>query len=138
MNSLNAHPHATRFLIGTLAVIALLAAMSAAAAAEPVTSDQFTPGWQSHARPLFNKGFTRFGNRDKYYVPALLPRGDYVVVGRSGDKVEVIDGYRFTVGSGNADQYIFLTPGYTDVQAVPIDDVPALKASLAPPPAPLH
>ena len=134
MNSLNAHPHATRFLIGTLALIALLAAMSAAAAAEPVTSDQFTPGWQSHARPLINMGFSRFGDRDKYYVPALLPRGDYVLVSRSGDKVEVIDGYRVTVRSGNADQYIFLRPGYTDVQAVPIDDIPAFKAALGPAP----
>ena len=134
MNSLNAHPHATRFLIGTLALIALLAAMSAAAAAEPVTSDQFTPGWQSHARPLINMGFSRLGDRNKYYVPAMLPRGDYVVIARSGDKAEVVDGYRFTVRSGNADQYIYLTPGYTDVQAVPIDDIPALKAALGPAP----
>ena len=134
MNSLNAHPHATRFLIGTLALIALLAAMSAAAAAEPVTSDQFTPGWQSHARPLINMGFSRFGDRNKYYVPAMLPRGDYVVIARNGDKAEVVDGHRFTVRSGNADQYIYLTPGYTDVQAVLVDDIPALKAALGPAP----
>ena len=131
MNSLNAHPHATRFLIVTLGVIALLAAMSAAAA-EPVTSDQFTPGWQSHARPLISMGFSRFGDRDRYYVPALLPRGDYVLVSRNGDKIETIDGYRFTVRPGNVDQYIYLTPGYIDVQAVPIDDVPGLKAALGP------
>ena len=134
MNSLNAHPHATRFLIGTLALNALLAAMSAVAAPEPVTSDQFAPGWQAHARPLISMGFSRVGDRDKYYVPALLPRGEYVVVARSGDKAEVVDGYRFKVRSGNADQYIYLTPGYTDVQAVPIDDIPALKAALGPAP----
>ena len=136
MNSLNAHPHATRFLIGTLAVIALLAAMSAAAAAEPLTSDQFAPGWQSRAQPLFNMGYSRFGDRTKYYVPSVLPRGDYVLVGRSGDKDEVIDGYRFTVRPGNNDQYIFLMPGYADVRALPVDDVPALKA--APRPASLR
>ena len=134
MNSLNAHPHATRFLIATLALIALLAAVSAAAASEPVTSDQFTAGWQSHARPLINMGFSRVGDRAKYYVPAILPRGDYVLITRSGDKAEVIEGYRFTVRSGNVDQYIYLTPGYTDVQAVPIDDVPTLKAALGPAP----
>jgi len=134
MNSLNAHPHATRFLIGTLALIALLAAMSAAAASEPVTSDQFAPGWQSRARPLINMGFSRFGDRDRYYVPNLLPRGDYVLVARTGDKAEVINGYRFTVRSGFADQYIFLSPGYMDVEALPIEDVLTLKASMAPTP----
>ena len=129
MNSLNVHPHATRFLIVSLAVIALLAAMSAAAASEPLTSEQFAPGWQSHAHPLINMGFSRFGDRNRYYVPAILPRGDYVVVARSGDKAEVVDGARFKVRSGNADQYIYLSPGYTDVQAVLVDDIPALKAT---------
>ena len=132
MNNLQAHPHATRVLIGLFAAIALLAAMSAVAAAEPVTSDQFTPGWQAHSRPLINMGFSRQGDRQRYYVPAILPRGDYVLVTRTGDKAEVIDGYRFTVKAGTEDQYIFVTPGYSNVEAVPLDDVPSLKLVMPP------
>ena len=98
-------------------------------AATPVTSEQFAPGWQDHARSLVNLGVVPTLSRTKWYVPAILPRGDYVLVTRTGDKAELIEGYRFTVGVGNVDQYLFLTPGYSDVQALPIDDVPALKAS---------
>jgi opacity protein-like surface antigen len=134
MNYLHAHPHATRVLLASVAALALLAAMSAAAASEPVTSDQFAPGWQSHARPLINMGFSRRGDQDRYYVPQTLPRGDYVLIKRNGDKAELINGYRFTVTSSNADQYIYLTPGYGEVEAVPIDDVPGLKARLGPAP----
>ena len=134
MNYVQAHPHATRVLLWSVAALALLAAMSAAAASEPVTSDQFAPGWQSHARPLINMGFSTRSARDRYYVPQILPRGDYVLVKRTGDKAELIDGYRFQVTSSNARQYIFLTPGYGDVEAMPIDDVPGLKARLGPAP----
>jgi len=38
------------------------------------------------------------------------------------------------VTSSIAQQYIFLTPGSGEVEAVPIDDVPGLKARLGPPP----
>jgi hypothetical protein len=134
MNYVQTHPHATRVLLLSVAALALLAAMSAAAASEPVTSDQFAPGWQSHARPLFFSGFSRLGGRDRYYVPQILPRGDYVLISRTGDKAELIDGYRFQVTSDYAKQYIYLTPGYGDVEAVPIDDVPGLKARLGPAP----
>ena len=138
MNYIHAHPHATRVLLLSVAALALLAAMSAAAAAasEPVTSDSFAPGWQAHARPLINMGFSHRGDRDRYYVPGILPRGDYVLVRRTGDKAELIEGYRFQVTSNNAKQYIFLTPGYGEVEAVPIDDVPGLKARLGPAPLP--
>ncbi len=128
MKSVYAIPHAARIVLGTLAALALLAAMSAVAASEPITSDQFAPGWQAHARSLIPLGPARLVDRDKWYVPDILPRGNYVLVARTGDKAELINGYRFTVGFGNVDQYLFLTPGYGDVQALPIDDVPALKA----------
>ncbi|MBW8760682.1 MAG: hypothetical protein JF586_24140 [Burkholderiales bacterium] len=126
MNYLRDHPHASRVLLASLAAMALLVAMSAAAAAEPVTSDQFAPGWQSHARPLYRVGIQHMTGRDKYYVPAILPRGDYVVVKRNGDKAVVID-YRFSVTSDGADQYLFLDPVYGgDLEAVPVRDVPSL------------
>ena len=128
MNSLHATPHNARLVLGTLAVLALLAAMSAAAASTPLSSDQFAPGWQDHARPLYNVGKAQVVDRDKWYVPAILPRGEYVLVQRTGDKAEVIDGYRFTVKGGNADTYLYLTPGYGNVEALPVADVPQLKA----------
>ena len=127
MKSLYATPHAMRLVLGTLAVLSLLAAMSAAAASTPITSDQFAPGWQAHAHALIPMGQTRIVDRSKWYVPGILPRGDYVLVKRTGDKAELIDGVRFTVTSANVDQYVYLMPGQGDVQALPVEDVPTLK-----------
>jgi len=128
MNYLHDHPHASRVLLASLAAMALLVAMSAAAAAEPVTvtSDQFAPGWQSDAHPIFRAGIQRMTGRDKYYVPAILPRGDYVLIKRNGDKAELVD-YRFSVTSDNAQQYIFLEPVFGgNLEAIPVRDVPSL------------
>jgi hypothetical protein len=129
MNNAHAFPHTARIVIGTVAALVLLAAMSAVAASTPVTSDQFAAGWQEHARPLINMGVTRVAGRDKWHVPPILPRGEYVLVQRTGDKAQVIDGYRFRVDGGFADQYLFLTPGYGNVEALPVSDVPPLKAA---------
>jgi len=135
MNYLHDHPHASRVLLASLAAMALLVAMSAAAAAQPVTSDKFSPGWESHAHPLINTGFSRLGTRDRYYLPRILPHGDYVLVRRTADgKAELIDGYRFQVRGDDAEQYFFLPAGSGEVDAVPIDDVPGLKARLGPAP----
>ncbi len=129
MKSLHLSTHATRVLLGTLAALALLVATSAAASAStPVTSEKFAPGWQEHAKPLIYLGNTRLVDRTKWYVPAILPRGDYVLVQRDGDKAEVIDGYRFTVKGGNTDLYLYVTPGYSNVQALPVGDLPAPTA----------
>jgi hypothetical protein len=127
MNSLHATPHTARIVLGTLTALVLLAAMSAVAASAPVTSDQFAPGWQEHAQPLIHMGNTHLIGRTKWYVPGLLPRGEYVLVHRTGDKAELIDGYRFTVNGNLEKQYLYLMPGYDDVEALPIADVPALK-----------
>jgi hypothetical protein len=129
MKSLHALHHTTRIVFGALAAIVLLAATSAAASAsEPLTSEQFAPGWQDHARSLVNMGVVPSVDRARWYVPAILPRGEYVLVQRTGDKAEVIDGYRFKVRAGAAEKvYLFLTPGYGDVQALPVADIPALN-----------
>jgi len=127
MNSLHATPHTARIVLGTLTALVLLAAMSAVAASTPVTSDQFAPGWQEHAQPLIYMGNTHRVDRAKWYVPGILPRGEYVLVQRSGDKAELIDGYRFTVKGNIEQQYLYLMPGYGEVEALPIADVPALK-----------
>jgi hypothetical protein len=118
-------------VLGTLTALVLLAAMSAAAASAPVTSDQFAPGWQEHAQPLIYMGNSHRADRAKWYVPGILPRGEYVLVQRKGDKAEVIDGYRFTVKGNIEQQYLFLFPGYGDVEALPIADVPALRPASA-------
>ena len=127
MKSLHSTTHATRIVLGTLAAVALLAATSAVASSTAVTRDQFAPGWQERAKPLINMGVARLRDRTKWYVPGILPLGDYVLVQRDGDKAEVIDGYQFTVRSGSHDLYVYLMPGYSDVQALPIADVPAVK-----------
>ena len=127
MKRLHTTPHAARLVLGTLAAVALLAATSAAAASTPITSDQFAPGWQAHAKPLIPMGPTRGLDRDKWRVPGILSRGDYVVVKRTGDKAELL-GYRFSVTSDNAEQFLFLWPGQGDVEALPVADVPTLHA----------
>ena len=122
--------HATRLVFGALAALALLAAMSAAAASEPLTSDKFAPGWQAHAKPLFWAGMSRVPGRDKFQMPGILPSGEYVLVRRNGDKAEVIDGQRIRVGTGNEKQIVFLDSGDKgNVEAVPVSDVPALQQS---------
>ena len=128
MTNLHATTHAARIVLGTLAAVALLAATSAAASSTPITSDQFAPGWQTDAKPLINMGVARIRDRNRWYVPGILPRGDYVLVQRDGDKAEVIDGYRFTVKSGNADLYMYLTTDYSNVESLPVADLPAPPA----------
>ncbi len=122
------HPlHATRLVFGAFAAVALLAATSAVAAAEPITSDQFAPGWQAHARPMFYGGMTRVAGRDKLEMPGILPPGEYVLIKRQGDKAELLD-QRVTVHSGNEKQYVFVDSGNaSNVEVLPISDVPSLK-----------
>jgi len=128
MNTLHAPIHTMRLVFGALAVVVLLAAASAVAASEPVASDQFTPGWQAHARPLFNLGpAMRVPGRDRYEMPGILATGDYVLVRRKGDKAELINTSIITVRGGNEKQYIFLDAGIGQVEALPVADVPALK-----------
>ena len=127
MVSLHATPHAARLVLGTLAALVLLAAMSAVAASTPISSDQFAPGWQDRAKPLYNMGKAQVVDRYKWYVPGILPRGEYVLVQRDGNKAEVIDGYRFTVKGNIAEQYIFVAPGYSNIEALPVADIPTLK-----------
>lgn len=128
MNSLYTPIHTTRLVFGALAAVALLAAASAVAALEPISSDKFAPGWQAHAKPLFNLGpAMRTPGRDRYEMPGILPSGDYVLVQRKGDKAELINTSVITVRGGNEKQYIFLDAGLDQVEALPVADVPTLK-----------
>ena len=132
MTSLHATSHGTRLVLGTLAALALLAATSAAAASTPVTSEQFAPGWQAHAHSLLWLGPTRSADRDKWRVPGILPRGEYVLIKRTGNTAELI-GNRFTVSTAIVDQYLFVSSGEGEVQALPVEDVPSLRPKSAPP-----
>ena len=130
MNRLHAPLHATRLVFGAFAMVVLLAAASAAAAFEPVTSDQFASGWQAHATPLFNFGpAMHVPGRDRYEMPGILARGDYVLVRRKGDKAELIDSGIVTVHGGIEKQYVFLDAGLGRVEALPVADVPTLKTA---------
>ena len=130
------HPpgHASRVLFGTLAALVLLTAATACATSSPpITSAHFLPGWEAHAKPLFNHGMSPDVSRNRWYVPANLPSGQYVVVQREGPLATLIENRRFEVKPGSiADIYIFLEPGYHDVEAVPLADVPEARKRFGP------
>ncbi len=134
MQSRHSPRHSTRVLLGTLAALVLLTAATACATATPpVTSATFSPGWQAHAKPLFNMGPAHDASHDRWYVPGNLPVGQYVVVQRDGANATLIDGHSFEVRAGEiVDTYLFLDPGYHDVEAVPITDIPSLQKRKAP------
>lgn len=123
--------------IKTIAALAagVLGAAAAMAAATPITSDQFAPGWQAHAQGLINRGASALDlSKTRWYVPANTPPGEYVLVERRGDTAEVIDGYRFKVTRGDVAREInmIVPQSYGNVEAVPLADVPALAARREP------
>jgi hypothetical protein len=80
---------------------------------------------------MINMGPAPQLDKTKWRVPAILPAGRYVVVRRTGDTAEVIDGYQFEVKQGQiGDIYLFLRPGESDVEAVRLEDVPAVQKRL--------
>jgi hypothetical protein len=117
-----------RIVAGVLVAAALMAATTAAAAAEPVSSDSFAAGWQSHARDLIYKGPARAGGSTKWLVPRIMPRGRYVLIQRDGDKAELIPGYQFEVtGDAFRDINMWVPANYMNIAAIPISDLPAAK-----------
>jgi hypothetical protein len=117
-------------MVGLQVVVAVIVACvltTAAAAAEPVTSDQFMAGWQQKSQALFMRGPMRDG-RDAWTLPDRLPRGHYVLVGKEGDRIVVIPGSGFDVDTiGNVKRTMFVRAGVTDVMAVPADMVPQAR-----------
>jgi hypothetical protein len=117
-----------------LVVASLVSGALAVASPNPITSEQFTPGWQDQARSLINRGprpgtpLDRVG-MNTWYVPANLPRGHYLVVERRRDGVaELIDGYQFDITSDPVrDVHILLPLRYSDVMAIPSTFVPSVK-----------
>jgi hypothetical protein len=114
-----------------------LASLAAAAFAGPVGSDQFAPTWQADAQPLYNQGRGLVPDTNKWFVPATLPRGHYVLANRVHDqggapRAELIDGFRFEVTSATRrDLYMMVPRAYGDVIALPVADVPDAKVAAA-------
>jgi hypothetical protein len=129
MKTIRQSTPALRVVLGAVAALALLTAVTAAAAASgPITSEQFAPDWQTHARPLFRQGQGVEPGKISWYVPETLPRGIYVLVNRTKEKTELIDGYHFEVtGDPSRKIYMLVEAGYGDVEAIPAADVPSLK-----------
>ena len=119
-----------------VAATCLVAAPAAVAAADPIGSDKFASGWQSESHAMINRGVTRAPGRAPmtvWYVPANLPRGHYLVINRSGDKAELINGYSFDIDSDSyRDIHVVLPLGYGYVEALPERFVPEVKRDTAP------
>jgi hypothetical protein len=124
-----------RFPCRVALVAASLAGCAVVMAAEPITSDAFAPGWQQHTKSLISSGQKAdmlaqrvVGNT--WTVPDNLPRGHYVVVERHRDgTAELIDGFQFEItGAVRRDLYMSIPYRYVDVQALPAEYVPAMKA----------
>lgn len=66
-------------------------------------------GWQQHTSPLYNLGPGPTAGTTVWMVSALLPRGNYQVISRQGDRARLLDGHRFEVdGSVNKEIRLIL------------------------------
>lgn len=111
-------------LLTNLSGLALLLALGACAtqeqkAAAPMSTQQFAPDWSEHARPLFYRGPGINPGTNSWWVPAILPRGNYQVIQRVDGKPQIIDGYRFQIdGDVMKEIRLMLPAGYTNVEAL--------------------
>ena len=117
--------------LAVLCGLALAASTAAAAATAPITSDQFAPGWQDAARPLFFHGPAwRSGTGNVWQVEPALAAGQYVLIERHGDKAEVVPGHQFHVDSDpNAKIELFVEAGYNDLASLPVKYLPTPGAA---------
>lgn len=84
-----------------------------------VTDSQFAAGWQEHVHPLYNRGRGLAPGTTDWWVPTILPRGNYVVIVRNGKGAELVDGYGFDVDHNVwRDIHLMLPAGYHDVEAL--------------------
>ncbi|HTD05163.1 hypothetical protein [Undibacterium sp.] len=100
-----------------LGLVACATPQQQAAATMPIP--QLAADWHQHSRPLFNHGPGLSPGTNSWWVPAILPRGTYEVIGRVDGKLELIDGYRFEIDSDFMKEIRLMIPsGYTDVEAL--------------------
>lgn len=88
---------------GLLATAGLLLTLAACSALGSRESEQLpanpplAAGWQEHTSPLYNLGPGPTAGTTVWMVSALLPRGNYQVISRQGDRAKLLDGHRFEV-----------------------------------------
>lgn len=86
-----------------LAAAALLLTLGACSAYQPAQTEAmsanppFAPGWQEHTSPMFNLGPGPTAGSTVWLVSGLLPRGNYEVISRQGDRAQLLDGHQFEV-----------------------------------------
>jgi len=136
MNKRLSSPIARIACAAALAAAGLASAPAVFAAADPVTSEHFAPGWQAESKALINRGpATRNGRPGTvvWKVPANLARGHYLVINRQGDKAEVINGYSFDITStAYRDINVTVPSGYGYVEALPERFVPEVRPQSSP------
>lgn len=88
---------------GLLATAGLLLTLGACSALGSREAEQLpanpplAAGWQEHTSPLYNLGPGPTAGTNVWMVSALLPRGNYQVITRQGDRAKLLDGHRFEV-----------------------------------------
>jgi len=136
MNKRHSSPIVRIACAAALAAAGLASVPAVLAAGDPVSSEHFAPGWQSETTPLINRGIaTRNGRPGTvvWKVPANLPRGHYLVINRTGDRAEVINGYAFDITStAYRDINVTIPTGYGYVEALPERFVPEVKPETSP------
>lgn len=103
----------------------LMLTLGACSALQPSEPEQFSSnpplvaGWQEHTSPLYNLGPGPTAGTTVWMVSALLPRGNYQVISRQGDRARLLDGHRFEVdGSVNKEIRLILPFASGSLEAV--------------------
>ncbi|WP_269531802.1 hypothetical protein [Chitinimonas sp. BJYL2] len=110
-----ANPPIRALLYASLLGIAAISAHAADANQQPTLLE----GWEKQTHPLFHDGPGISPGTFAWRVPAILPRGNYRIVSRHGDKAELIDGYRFEIdGSVFKEIRLMLPSPHTGVEAI--------------------
>jgi hypothetical protein len=101
--------------------------------AEPLTSNPpLAAGWQEHTSPLYNLGPGPTAGTTVWMVSALLPRGNYQVISRQGNRARLLDGHRFEV-DGTVNKEIRLILPFTSGSLEAIDEKYVVAQAPTPP-----
>ncbi|HEX5687160.1 MAG TPA: hypothetical protein VFY73_24355 [Ideonella sp.] len=109
----------------SLMAAGLMLTLGACSALQPADAEQFAsnpplaPGWQEHTSPLYNLGPGPTAGTTVWMVSALLPRGNYQVISRQGDRARILEGHRFEVdGTVNKEIRLILPFASGSLEAV--------------------
>lgn len=109
-------------LMATASVLLTLGACSALGSGDAEqfpASPPLAAGWQDHTSPLYNLGPGPTAGTTVWMVSALLPRGNYQVISRQGDRAKLLDGHRFEVdNSVNKEIRLILPSSSGSIEAI--------------------